>query len=69
MAYDLSGQHITLTAQEMTHGIKTAVTNAQLRIEELKNGQDGLNNSVETALNDVDSRLNALLGGGNYFIC
>lgn len=63
MAYDLSGQHITLTAQDMTHGIKSAVVNAQLRIEELKSGQDGLNDAVEVALNNVDGRLNALMGG------
>jgi len=63
MAYDLSSQHITLTAQDMTHGIKSAVVNAQTRIEELKTGQDNLNDAVETALNNVDVRLNALLGG------
>lgn len=60
MDYDLSNQHITLTPKNMTSGIKEAVVNAQQRIDELLSGQDGLNDAVETALNDLKSQITAL---------
>jgi methyl-accepting chemotaxis protein len=44
----------------MTGGAKNSVLNAQDRIDELLAGQNGLNDAVETALNDLKSQLDAL---------
>jgi hypothetical protein len=60
--YDLTDQLITLTPQNLSDGIKTAVVNAQTRIEELRTGHDSLTTEVESTLNALDVRLTALDG-------
>jgi hypothetical protein len=63
MAFDLSAQHITLTPELTSGAIKLRIENTQDRINEALGGQDGLNDAVETALNDLQGQLTTLTGG------
>lgn len=60
MAIDIEGSKIELTPSNMTGGMKTAVQNAQTRIDELLVGQHGLTDAVQAELNTLKNQLDAL---------